>query len=194
MRLVFGVVFTAVVMFVYSYGYWDNVPKRLGVMHSLPDDSPVVKTLDDAKLPTGMYFHPVYSPDLDKLSPEERAKAKEAVEERQKKGPFYAVLTNTEGFDMIKTMAMSFGHMALCALLLGVLTWRACSGCGFACRWMFIVSIAVIASLWIDPAQVIWFRHPWDYQLLHAGYHVSAWIVAGIPLAMGTGRPAAPAA
>ena len=184
MRLVLGVVLAAVLMFLFAGFYWMILPPRIGIVHKLADNDPVLAALAVAKPDTGVYLHPWPYPEIQNLSIEEGEKLVEQFKKQHLDGPIVQVMVQRQGAGP-ETALFGILHMLVTAGFVGLLTRSACSGCGFGCRWMFIVSIGVVAAVWIDGSTVIWFHYPWDYQLFVAGYHVGAWVLAGVPLAWG---------
>lgn len=180
-RLSFGALFTAIVLFLWGWFYWGVLPTKFSVWKPLPaeQESAIVNLLNESLPENGVYMFPLpYADGAD-------ADRVKKWQEQHAAGPLFSVVYRREGIEqqeMGKIMGMGFAHMYFSALLCGLLLSFAGISNYFG-RVGFVFLIGIFSALWIDVGGAIWWHQPLDFVAFDAAYQAVAWLLGGLVLA-----------
>jgi hypothetical protein len=182
-RVTIAAALSATAMFVWGFAFWGpalNMTTRL--MTPLPEavELDVLAPLRGEQVPSGMYVYP---------GPADPAQSHKMIE-----GPiFHMAYTSTGVKPMDPTIfAKGWLHSFVLALLAGtVLSLVLTAATSYRRRVLLLVLVSLIASLWTNVGDAVWFLYPWHYVLGQVAYG----LVAGLLMALITAaivRPESP--
>jgi len=183
-RVIVAAALSALAMFVWGFAFWGpalNMSTKL--MAPLPEtvELDVLAPLRGEQVPSGMYVYP---------GPADPGNAAKMIE-----GPIlHMAYTNTGVKPMDPVMfAKGLLHSFVLALLAGtVLSMALPATLSYGGRVLLLVLVSLMATLWTNLSDAIWYLYPWPYVLGQIGYG----LVAGLLMALITAaivRPEAPA-
>jgi hypothetical protein len=184
LRLLIGVLLSAVVLMAWGFVFWMVLPFAPNVMQRLPDDERIARALSEAGTPTGTYFYPY--PDREAMSGKD-PEAQQAFIRKHSGGPLMQISYRREGVQAMDPayFAVGFGHMLAGSLLAGVLLLIALPRLpSYPARVGFVFLVALFATVSITLGRPIWFHHPWRFALLMAGFHLFGWLLSALVLAL----------
>jgi len=181
-RVVTAAVLSALLMFGWGFVFWGpvfNATSRL--VAALPPEAErdVLPPLRSAQTPDGMYAYPgPLQPGADQAAADEWTKRIEA-------GPVFHMAYHREGVSPLDPamFAKGLAHNFVVALLAGSLLAMVAHALPiYASRVGVLTLVTLIATLWTNVANVIWWMHTPRY----AGGQILYGIVAGMLMALVT--------
>jgi hypothetical protein len=100
-------------------------------------------------------------------------------------GPLAMVHMRREGGEVMEPSVLALGLLQelVTVMLMGaLLTLAGPSLPTYVCRVRFLTLAGLAVAVFTDLGAPIWWRHPWPFHLVSAGYTVTAWFVAGLVL------------
>jgi hypothetical protein len=181
-RIVAAAFLSAILMFFWGFVYWGpvlNATQR--IMAPLPAEVELdlLAPLRAVELPDGMYVRP--GPLKDQNDDEAVAQ----WEAKIKEGPILHMAYHAGGVSPMDPMMMAkgFAHSFVIALLAGILLATVVHALpGFASRVGVLVLVTLIAALWTNVANVIW----WFDTPKYAAGQIIYELVAGVLMALAT--------
>lgn len=181
-RVVAAAVFSAVLMFLWGFIYWGpviNATARLNEPLPAEAELDVIAPMRSAAMPSGMYVYPGPVADMSDKD------ASSAWEKKFREGPVLHMAYRQQGGTPMdpETFAKGLVHNFVIALLAATLLAMATPALGgYSRRVGFLVVLSVLAAIWTNVGNVIWWFHPVRYCLGHMLYEV----VAGLLMALVT--------
>jgi hypothetical protein len=189
MRVLAAAALSAVLMFVWGFVFWGPVLSMTAkLMSPLPAEAEldVIAPLRATNVPDGMYVYP--GPVAD-MSDEE---ATAAWKKKIKDGPVLHMAYHQQGVSPMdpimfaKGLAHSFVLSLLSAILLALVVHTLPS---YASRVGVLLLVSVIAAIWTNVGDVIWWFHTPKYAAGQIAYAV----VSGLLMALATAAIVRPA-
>ncbi len=181
-RFIVGVVLGAAVMFAWGFFYWGgeviDLPYQAWKVSS--DDAAAAEALAAHFPETGTYHVPSMT------------HPREELEEMLNAGPVAMVHIEHGGCSMEDPKMMYHGaYHCLAATLALAFVLRAAGTMrsNFAQRVTCTIMTGLAAAVLIDGGDAVWWSQSWAWTFAKAGYHVSAFILAGVVLAAFIGPP-----
>ena len=157
MKLAFGILLTAVVLFVFGYIYWMVNPLPNQAMKSAPDPNAAATAVTQQFPESGVYSV-------------------------MQSGTSAMVIVNhgvsTEGADPM-AMARGFIHYLAVAVILAIMLPNGARVSAHVRRG-FIVGLAAVVL--IEGSDVIWWGYAWGWKLWGAGYHLLVFVIGALVL------------
>jgi hypothetical protein len=171
-RIVVAAALSAIAMFVWGFAFWGpvlNMSTRL--MAPLPEaiELDVLAPLRGEQVPSGMYVYP------GPADPESTAKMAD--------GPIIHMSYHSGGVQPMAPMTLAQGllHSFVLALLAGiVLSVALPATLSYRRRVLLLLLVSLIAVLWTNLSDAIWYFYAWPYVLGQVGYG----LVAGLLMAL----------
>lgn len=191
-RVVNSALLSAVLMFIWGFVFWGPVLNMTAkLMSPMPEkvELDVVAPLRGAQTPDGMYVYP------GPLKDQGDQAAVDAWTKKIEAGPIMHLAYRRQGVSPTDPMmfAKGFGHNFLMALLSGgLLAMVAHALPSYASRVGVLLLVSLIAALWTNLSDVIWWFHTPQY----AAGQIVYTVVAGLLMALVTAAiviPRAPA-
>jgi hypothetical protein len=181
-RVIFAAILSALLMFFWGFVFWGpvlNMTARL--MAPLPEDAEldVIAPLRGNSVPDGMYVYPGAAGD---------ARDKAAVDAWNKKveeGPLLHMAYQQQGISPmdLKMFAKGLAHSFVIALLSATLLATVVHGLPtYASRVGVLFLVSLIAAIWTNVGNVIWWFHTIDY----AAGQIAYTVVGGLLMALAT--------
>jgi hypothetical protein len=179
LRILLAAALSAVAMFVWGFLFWGPVLNMTGkLMKPLPADVEldVLAPMRSAQMASGMYVYP---------GPCDRSDAA-AVEVHDKKmveGPILHLAYSGQGASPMdpKMFAKGLLHSFVVALLGAGLLARALPALpSYRSRVLALTLVSVIAAIWSNVGNVIWWFHPWSYGLGQVAYITGAGVLMAL--------------
>jgi hypothetical protein len=171
-RVIVAAALSAIAMFVWGFAFWGpvlNMSTRL--MAPLPEavELDVLAPLRGEQIPSGMYVYP------GPADPESAAKMTH--------GPILHMSYHSGGVTPMDPLMLAKGllHSFILALLAGtVLSLALPATPTYARRVMLLMLATLLAALWTNLSDAIWYFYSWPYVLGQVGYG----LVAGLLMAL----------
>ncbi|RMF39742.1 MAG: hypothetical protein D6753_13040 [Planctomycetota bacterium] len=193
-RLLIASLLGAIAMFVWGFLFWAVL--AVAISPWKPLSAYGTATLESLKreLPAaGVYQYPW----VDGSSPDHEGMEQE-FQRQQEQGPFVQIVYDPAGMAgaaMGMVMLKGFLHMLASALLASVLLQACGPMCCYTARWAQVTGFGVLATLWVEVGDSIWWHHPLSHVAFVGVYHIVNWAIAGAVLAACLrGTPASTAA
>ena len=178
----------AVVLMVWSSVSWMTIPwHQLG---ELPQQERIADALRDSGAESGLYAIPYAYPDPN-ATEDQRAAAKETLEEAYSRGPIVVLAYRADGADPMPTMAflIGFGHDFLVAAVAAfLLTMAAPALPTFGSRVLFVLLLGLFAAIGSHLMNWNWMNFPLRYSLEMVADSLVASLLLGVVLALMIGR------
>jgi hypothetical protein len=182
LRVIVAAALSAVLMFFWGFVYWGpvlNMTSRL--MATLPEDTEldVAAPLRGGNLPDGLY---VYPGPVENLHDDA---AVSAWEKKLEEGPVFHMAYHQGGVSPMDPamFAKGLAHSFVIALLAGILLATVVHGLRtYASRVGMLLLVSLIAALWTNVGNAIWWFHPPGYAAGQIAYE----FVAGLLMALVT--------
>jgi hypothetical protein len=193
-RVLAAAALSAVLMFFWGFVYWGpvlNMTAKLVAPLPATAESDIVPVLRREQVTDGMYVYP---------GPLSTAGDKAAEEEWTKKineGPVFHLAFRQRGMSPMdpKTFLAGFIHSFVIALLAGLLLAMVVHTLpSFASRVGLLMLVSLIAAIWTNVANVIWWLDTRDYCLGQMAYELGAGLLMALATAAIVRPPAATAA
>ena len=169
-RVLLAAVLSAVLMFAWGFLFWVVLGFSEQLMKPLPAELDVLASLRQAGTTSGMYVYP--SPvDMND------AEAKQDLEAKHLEGPILQLAYQAEGGPMMppSKYAQGLGHNFAVALLTGCLLALASRGLpNFGSRVLFVLLLSLVAAIWGNVGDAVWWMHSREYCLGNMGYQMGA--------------------
>jgi hypothetical protein len=171
-RVLVAAALSAIAMFVWGFVYWGpvlNMSSRL--MAPLPEavELDVLAPLRGEQAPSGMYVYP------GPADPDAAAKMTE--------GPILHMSYHSGGVQPMDPVMLAQGwlHSFVVALLAGtVLSLALPATPTYARRVLLLLLVSLVAALWTNLSDAIWYFYSWPYVLGQVGYG----LVSGLLMAL----------
>lgn len=171
-RLIGAAALSAVAMFLWGFVFWGpalNMMTRVAAPLPEAVELDVVAPLRGEKIPSGMYVYP---------GPADPAQSHKMIE-----GPVFHLAYTSHGiqpYDMAM-FAKGWLHSFVLALLAGVIALLALPAVPtYGRRALLLTLVGVLASLWTNVGNAIWYLFPTPYVLGQIAYS----LVAGLLMAL----------
>ncbi|MEM8677734.1 MAG: DUF1761 family protein [Planctomycetota bacterium] len=173
-RLIFGSLISAVLVFVWGFVFWTLLPFPKQILTTLPGQETFIEELKAAVPESGAYMIPG---GMESASDED-------VLRRHAEGPIATVLYHKAGAPPMapKIFIQGFLHMFVAAFIAGIIIAASESNTYFS-RVMLIFWVGVFCAVWVEINNVVWWYFPRDYALMRMAYHLSSCLIMGIVLA-----------
>jgi hypothetical protein len=182
MRVIFAALISAILMFFWGFVFWGPVLNMTAkLMSPLAEDVEldVIAPLRGAQTPDGMYVYP------GPLKGQGDKAAEEAWTKKVEAGPLVRLAYRKQGFSPTDPTlyAKGFGHSFLIALLsAGLLAMVVHALPSYASRVGVLLLVSLIAALWTNLSDVIWWFHTPQY----AAGQIVYTVVSGLLMALAT--------
>lgn len=184
-RVLVASIVAAVLMFAWGFVFWGLSGIDKQVLAPLPAEMDVLAVLRNSQAPSGMYLYPMHD-----NSAVEQAQAE--WETKHQEGPLLQLAYRKEGGPPMppSIFAQSFAHYFAVALLVGCLLALAARGLPrFGGRLVFVLLVSLVAAIWSNVGDVVWWFHSPRYCLANMAYTMGAGLVMGLVLAALVRRP-----
>ena len=174
MKVLVGIVLSAVVMFVWGFLFWTVLPFSKAILRNAPDETALAQALSAQLKDSGVYVLPGMIAGQSEAEYTSRSKA----------GPLAWVIFRREGIDPVRpaTFLAGFVHMLASVTLMAWLLRLAGPG-----TYTGRLGVALVASLagavFSNLGKPIWWIQPWDFHILNFAYDITSWALAALVLA-----------
>ncbi len=178
-RVLLSALLSAVLMFVWGFVFWGVLGLANSLLQPLPAELDVLAALRQSQVPSGMYVYPMPA---DPNDPE----AIETFNAQHEEGPLLQLAYRAEGGPPMppSMFAQGLGHNFAVALLTGCLVALAVRGLpSFGSRLMFVLLMSLIASIWTNVGDVLWWFHSPRYCLGVMTYQMGVGLLMGLVVA-----------
>lgn len=178
-RVLLAAVLSAVLMFVWGFVFWGVLNLGEQVMKPLPAELDVLASLRQSSAESGMYVYPMPSEEKDD-------DAKLIFETKHLEGPILQMAYVAEGGPVMppERFAQGLGHYFAVALLTGCLLALAARGLpSFGSRVMFVLLLSLIAAVWGNVGDAVWWFHSREYCLANMAYTMGAGLAMALVMA-----------
>ena len=185
-RIVVAAVISAVLMFMWGFVFWAVLGVGSKVMQPLPAELDVLASLRNSGAASGVYVYPMPA-DMDDEEGTQLHKTK------HEEGPVLQLAYRAEGGPVMPplTYAKGVGHYFLVALLTGLLLALASRGLpGFGARFLFVLLLSLISTVWSQGGDLIWWMHSPEYCAGISAYTMGGGLLMAIVTAAIVKRPA----
>lgn len=185
-RVILASIVAAVLMFVWGFVFWGLSGMSEELVAPLPAELDILAVLRNSQAPSGMYVYPM---PVD--SSDEEAQAE--CEKKFLEGPLLQLAYRREGVSMMapSMFAQGLGLNFAVALLTGCLLALASRGLPhFGGRLVFVLLVSLVAAIWTNVGDVVWWFHSPRYCLGIMAYTMGAGLLMGLVLAAIIRRPA----
>lgn len=186
-RVLLASILAAVLMFVWGFVFWGLLGAGSRLLEPLPAELDVLAALRNSQAPSGMYVYPSMPVD----SQDDEAIAE--FERKHQEGPLLQLAYRQEGGPPMPPaiFAQGFGHYFAVALLTSCLLALAATGLPhFGGRLVFVLLVSLVAAIWGNVGDVVWWFHSPLYCMGNMAYTLGAGLVMGLVLAAIVRRPA----
>jgi hypothetical protein len=180
-RVFTAALLSAVLMFMWGFVYWGpvlNTASKISTPLPAEQELDILAPLRNSKMPDGMYLYP--GPPKD-LSDEAVAEA----EAKMKEGPLLQLAYHANGAPPMDpaVMAKGFAHMFVVALLAAILLATIVHSLPtYSSRVGVLLLVVLIAAVWTNVSDVIWWFHTPRYAAGQAIFQ----LIAGLLMALVT--------
>jgi hypothetical protein len=181
LRILLAAVLAAVLMFLWGFLFWGVMNIGASMMQPLPAaaELDLLAVLRNVQAPSGMYLYPMPPSEGD-------AEAQQLFASQHLEGPRLQLALVAEGGQPMPAsqLALGWGHNFLIALLAGCLL--ALAGRGLPCfgtRLLAVLLVVLVAGLWGNGADWIWWFHSGTYCLGNAAYQLGGGLLMAVVLA-----------
>lgn len=178
-RVLLAAVLSAVLMFVWGFVFWGVLNFGGSLMKPLPAELDVLAALRQSGASTGMYVYPMPA------SMDDEAATKE-FEGRHIEGPILQMAYQAEGGKPMppEKFAQGLGHYFAVALLTGCLLALASRGLpSFGSRVMFVLLLSLVAAVWGNVGDAVWWFHSREYCIGNMAYTMGAGLAMALVMA-----------
>lgn len=178
-RVLLAAVLSAVLMFVWGFVFWGVLNVGGKLMQPLPDELDLLAVLRKSSTESGMYVYPMPT-DIDDEEGVQRFEAQHA------EGPILQLAYQAEGGPPMTPAkaAQGLGHYFAFALLTGCLVAMASRGLpSFGSRAVFVLLVSLIATVWADVGDAVWWFHSRAYCLGNMAYTMGAGLLMALVMA-----------
>ncbi|MBX3427324.1 MAG: hypothetical protein KF688_16720 [Pirellulales bacterium] len=176
-RVFAAAIVSAVLMFIWGFVYWVVIGAGAQTLQAIPaaNELDLLAVMRSSEMVTGMYVYP-FPADMN----DQQAAAE--VERQAAEGPRFQLAYVKEGGPAMdgKLLGLGFAHMALVALLTATLTALAAGALPtFGRRFAFVLLVGIIAAVWANLGDVVW----WMHSLRYAAGNIIFFVVEGALMA-----------
>jgi hypothetical protein len=185
-RVLLASIVAAVLMFAWGFVFWGLSGMSTKLAEPLPAELDVLAALRNSQAPSGMYVYPMPADPSD-----EEAQAE--WENKHREGPLLQLAYRKEGGPPmpLSVFAQGLGHYFAVALLTSCLLALAAGGLPhFGGRLVFVLLVSLVAAIWTNVGDVVWWFHSPLYCLGNMAYTMGAGLVMGLVVAAIVRRPA----
>jgi len=188
MRFILGALLSAVVLFVWGFIFWTQLPMMDLMFPALPNESSLDQALKDIPA-SGEYLFPEWHAAKGKTDTPEG----KIWDAKVRQGPVGRIIISKEGASPMdpKILVLGFVHFLIASVMAATLLTLALPGLPtYGTRLLFVTALGVFASVTLNLMDSVWFHRPWLVPLVLTGNHIVGWFLAGLVLA-GVIRPKA---
>jgi len=159
-------------------------------MQRAPDEAEMRSYLGP-KLKPGLYGFPSIKDGYKEMSPEDKAKEFDRVNELYKQGPSAFIVIAPTGEDMMGPNQLG-GECLSNVLAAFIAAWILTSlapGTSYSARWFIVLLLGLFTWLSTSASYAIWYRFPWEFILDGLYASLIEWGFAGLLIAA-IARPA----
>ncbi len=185
-RVLLASIVAAVLMFVWGFVFWGLSGMGAELLEPLPAELDVLAALRNSQAPSGMYVYPLPADPSDE-------QAQTEWENKHREGPLLQLAYRKEGGPPmpLSMFAQGLGHCFAVALLTSCLLALAARGLPhFGGRLVFVLLVSLVAAIWSNVGDVVWWFHSPRYCLGNMAYTMGAGLVMGLVVAALVRRPA----
>lgn len=178
-RVLVAAVLSAVLMFVWGFLFWGVLDVGSKLMKPLPAELDVLASLRKAGTASGMYVYPMPVDPSDEL-------ANEVYSAKHLEGPILQLAYQAEGGPVMPPLmfAQGIGHYFAVALLTGCLLALAARGLpSFGSRVLFVLLLSLIAAVWGNVGDAVWWFHSREYCLGNMAFTMGAGLAMALVMA-----------
>ena len=178
-RVLLASILAAVLMFAWGFVFWVVLGFGDRLMQPLPAELDVLAALRNVQAPSGMYAYPM----LGNVDSED---ARAEFERKHLEGPLLQLAYRKEGGPPMPlfVFAQGFGHYFAVALVTSCLLVLAARGLPrYSGRLVFVLLVSLVAAIWGNVGDVVWFLHSPVYCVGSIVYAMGAGLVMGLVLA-----------
>lgn len=178
-RVLLAAVLSAVLMFVWGFVFWGVLNVGGKLMQPLPEELDVLAVLRRSNATSGMYVYPM---PMDMGDQE----AKKVFDAKHLEGPILQMAYQAEGAAPMPPakFAQGLGHYFAVALLTGCLLAMASHGLpSFGSRALFVLLLTLIAAVWGNVGDAVWWFHSPAYCLGNMAYSMGAGLAMALVMA-----------
>ena len=178
-RVLLAAVLSAVLMFVWGFVFWAVLGMGCRFIQPLPAELDVLAALRQSGATSGMYVYPMPADMKDE-------QAMESYQAKHAEGPILQLAYQAEGGpDMPPSKyAQGFGHYFAVALLSGCLLALASRGLpSFGSRLVFVLLLSLVAAVWGNVGDAVWWFHSREYCLGNMAYSMGAGLLMALVMA-----------
>jgi hypothetical protein len=181
-RVIAAALVSAILMFVWGFVFWGPVLNMTPLlMATLPEDTEldVIAPLRAGNTPDGMYLYPGPLADMNDET------AAKAWDQKLSEGPALHMAYHQAGVSPMDPMMFAKGlaHSFVIGLLSAILLATVVHGLPtYASRVGVLLLVTLIAAIWTNVGNVIWWFHTLEYAAGQIAYHV----VGGLLMALAT--------
>jgi hypothetical protein len=185
-RVLLASILAAVLMFAWGFVFWGLLGVGTHLLQPLPAELDVLAALRNSQAPSGMYVYPMPADAKDEAAVAE-------FERKHLEGPLLQLAYRREGGPPMppSIFAQGLGHYFAVALLTGCLLALAARGLPhFGGRLVFVLLVSLVAAIWGNVGDVVWWFHSPRYCVGNLAYTLGAGLAMGLVLAAIVRRPA----
>ena len=184
-RVLLASVAAAVLMFIWGFLFWGLSGINVQLLKPLPAELDVLAALRNSQAESGIYVYP-----MPPAKGDEEAQAE--CERKFREGPLLQLAYRREGKEPMAPLMFAQG-LALSfsvALLTSCLLALAARGLPhFGGRLVFVLLVSLVAAIWSNVGDVVWWFHSPKYCLGNMAYMMGSGLVMGLVLAVVVRRP-----
>ena len=174
-RILLAALLSAILMFLWGFLFWGIMDFSSKLMQPLPAELGVLAALRGSQATSGMYIYPAPPGSQDQA-------AREEFEAKHEEGPILQMAYRADGGPMMPPAKFVQGlvHYFVISLLTAALVALAGRGLPkFGQRFLVVFLVSLIATLWSNGCDMIWWFHFWGYCLGNTAYYlVSGFLMA----------------
>jgi hypothetical protein len=185
-RVLLASMVAAVLMFAWGFVFWGLMGMSTQLAAPLPAELDLLAVLRNSQAPSGMYIYPML------VDPSEE-QARTEWEKKHREGPLLQLAYRKEGGPPMppSMFAQGLTHYFAVALLTSCLLALAARGLPhFGGRLVFVLLVSLVAAIWTNVGDVVWWFHSPLYCLGNMAYTMGAGLVMGLVVAAIVRRPA----
>ncbi len=178
-RVLLAALLSAVLMFVWGFLFWGVLNFGGKLMQPLPAELDVLAALRKSGATSGMYVYPM------PVDMKDEAGMK-AFEAKHLEGPILQIAYQAEGGPPMppSIFAQGLGHYFAVALLTGCLLALAARGLpSYGSRVTFVLLLSLIAAVWGNVGDAVWWFHSREYCLGNMAYSMGAGLAMALVMA-----------
>ena len=178
-RILLAAVLAAILMFLWGFLFWGVFNFGGLIMQPLPAELDVLASLRQSGAPSGMYIYPMPA-DMQEEG------AAEEFDAKHREGPILQMAYQAEGTEPMPPakLVQGLGHYFAVALLTGCLLGLAARALpGFGSRVIFVLLLSLLAAVWGNGGDAVWWFHSRAYCVGNVVYSMGAGLAMALVMA-----------